>query len=128
MLEDGSFTFTCSGLDSVERVRTGRISTAELAAVLEDAQDLGFFDLEGAYSMGHSDGIAEIVEIRHGGREKHITNYWIGGTREWLREFDPDIDLSRYDIHRGLSDLALRIDSAIGRRELLAELIALEQR
>lgn len=125
----GSFTFTCHGLDEIERFEHGQVSAAQLEGIFEDAFELRFFELEKAYAMGHSDGILEILELEHGGRSKTVRNYWFGGTEQSLHDdWGIEIPHERYLVHRGLSELALRIDEAVGAEARLARLIAQERR
>jgi len=123
---EGAFTFTCHGLDSVTRVESGHVPPKELESLLRGALELDFFELEERYSMGFSDGILEVLEVTLGGRSQVVRNYWPGGTEENLRELGFKVPTERYPIHRGLSDLAQRIDKAVGTEDRLARLIAQE--
>lgn len=121
---DGTFVFVSRGLDAVERSQSGRIEPEELERILLEALALDFFELDAAYTIGGSDGVRDHLEIELDGRENRVSNYWLG--EEMIAMCDLDVPAERVAIHRGLEDLAQRIERAVGTRTLLAQAIALE--
>lgn len=87
---DGTVVYDGERFVRVEGRRTDRIPVSRVAALLETAGRIGFFDLKGKYSAMVTDLPTTFVTIRANGRSKRIEDYV--GAPDGLHQLERDID------------------------------------